>query len=277
MSQKQQQNMELQVGAFVGVGVILLMLVLFMLGSENRMFETNYTLNAHFENISGLRVGAGVQLAGIHVGTVKKIIFEDNLSQKKVKLVLQVLSNYKDRIRQDSVASIQTQGLLGDKMVWISVGSSDKPTLEDGEELLVRKSAGLDALMEKGDSMASIVDNVNNLTKNLNEMILEIKDGKGFANELIYGTQGKEMMKQITEVAANLKDTTQNVGDITQKINEGQGTLGAIVNDASLFNDIKTLLGKANRNKLIRAVIRETMRTRDEELLETKNTPQKGN
>src|SRR3989338_6972450 len=79
---------QLQVGAFVIVGLALLMMIIFMLGSEKRLFDQQYTLVSWFKNISGLRVGAPVQLAGIHVGTVNQILFGKVLEQTEVKLLL---------------------------------------------------------------------------------------------------------------------------------------------------------------------------------------------
>lgn len=256
--------MQIQVGMFVVVGLMLLMTVIFLLGSEKRLFERQYTLVSHFEDISGLRLGAPVQLAGINVGTVENILFDDQIVKKNVKVIMKISTRFKDRIHEDSVASIVTQGLLGDRMVSVTVGSPEKKVLEGGDELMAVSPTGFTELMTKGDEL---VNNVNKVAKNVNALLEEVKEGKGALHELIYNPKGGQMVDDAGLVASNLKEVTHNASQISGKINRGEGTIGALVNDPSLFNDMKTLLGKANRNKLIKAVIRETLRTREETLI----------
>lgn len=247
---------QLQVGAFVIVGLTLLMMIIFMLGSEKRIFDQQYTLVSWFKNISGLRVGASVQLAGIHVGTVNQILFGEGLEQKEVKVLLRISTDYQERIRTDSEASIVTQGLLGDKMVFVSVGSMEFPALKSDDVLLSSSPSGITELLEKGETL------MNNATKTVdqvNEILKTVRTGEGVVHGIIYD---KDLM-------ADLKGISDEFSQISEKINSGHGTIGAFVNDPSLFQDLKTLLGKANRNKLIRAVVRETLRTKDEKLLTT--------
>lgn len=261
---KPRELMQIQVGMFVAVGLMLLMTVIFLLGSEKRLFERQYTLVSHFEDISGLRLGAPVQLAGINVGTVENILFDDQIARKNVKVIMKISNRFRERIKEDSVATIVTQGLLGDRMVSVTVGSPEKKSLEGGDELIAVSPTGFTELMTKGDAL---VDNVNKVAKNVNALLEEVRSGKGALHELIYNPKGGEMVDAAAEVASNLKGVSRNAEQISGKINRGEGTIGALVNDPSLFNDMKTLLGKANRNKLIKAVIRETLRTKDEALI----------
>lgn len=258
------EMMQIQVGVFVAVGLFLAMLVIFLLGSEKRLFEGQYSLFCRFEDISGLRVGAPVQLAGIQVGSVNEILFDESLEAKKVKLVLRIAKSYKDRIRKDSSATIMTQGLLGDKMIFISVGSQTEEVLADGGELATRSEASFTGLLEQG---GGLLENLVEISENVQAISKEIKDGKGALHELIYDEKGEALMDDTKVLISNLKETSGHAKNITAKIDRGEGTLGALVNDATLFNDMKTLLGKANRNKLIRSVIRETLRTKEENLI----------
>jgi len=249
---------QLQVGAFVIVGLALLMMIIFMLGSEKRLFDQQYTLVSWFKNISGLRVGAPVQLAGIHVGTVNQILFGEGLEQTEVKVLLRISTDYQERIRKDSEASIVTQGLLGDKMVFVSLGSMEFPALQSDDVLLSSSPSGITELIEKGENL---LNNTTHTVDHVNEILKTIRAGEGVAHGIIYD---KDLM-------ADLKGISDQFEQISEKINSGHGTIGAFINDPSLFQDLKTLLGKANRNKLIRAVVRETLRTKDEKLLITEN------
>lgn len=257
------EMMQVQVGAFVAVGLLLFMMVIFMLGSEKKLFDRQYHLISHFSNISGIRVGAPVQLAGINVGTVSRIDFDPAIDRKDVKLTLSISRSYQDRIREDSVASIVTQGLLGDKMLLVTVGTSTTRALSEGDELPATSPSDFSSLMKGGDEL---IQTLNKVSENLEDITGKIKDGEGLLHEVIYSPSGKEMMEHVTAVSRNLDE-------VTSKISRGDGTIGALVNDASVFNDIKTLLGKANRNLLIRAVIRETLNTKEKNLLKREKTP----
>lgn len=255
------EKIQVQVGAFVVVGLVLLMTVIFLLGNEKSFFETQYSLVSHFSDISGLRLGAPVQLAGINVGTVHKILFDETLEKKKVKLVLKINKKYQERIRADSEGSIVTQGLLGDKIVFITVGSTDKPVLKDGDELAVGSPSGFFQLLAKG---GTLIDSITEVAGNVNLILNEVKHGKGLLHGVIYD---QNMMDDIAAMARNAEEASVELEAVIDKVNSGQGTLGALINDATLFNDLKTLLGKANRNKLIRAVVREAMKTREEKTI----------
>lgn len=261
---KSKETMQIQVGIFVAVGLFLLMLVIFLLGSEKKLFDTQYRLICYFTDISGLRVGAPVQLAGIRVGTVNEILFDEKIEEKKVRLELQISTRYEERIREDSVASIVTQGLLGDKMVFISVGSSETKPLESGAELKSKSPTGFSQILEKSDSL---VEAAEQIADNLNNILHEVRDGDGVLHGIIYEKHGEEIVTDIKLLAENFREASASIASVSHKINEGHGTIGAFINDASVFNDLKTLLGKANRNKLIKAVVRYTLKTKDENLL----------
>lgn len=259
----EREMMQIQVGAFAAIGLLLLMTIVFMLGSEKNIFEKQYTLICRFNDISGLRVGAPVQLAGIHVGTVNQILFDEK-ERKKVKLILRITKGYQERIRKDSTAAIVTQGLLGDKMVFVTVGSPEQDPLQEGDELPTRSPSGFYQILEKGDEL---IDNANKVAKKIDAILQEVQKGKGLIHGLVYDPEGGELVHDLAAVGENLNSASLQAAQITRKINQGEGTFGALINDASLFNDMKTLLGKANRNKLIRAVIRETLRTKEEKTL----------
>jgi outer membrane protein OmpA-like peptidoglycan-associated protein len=112
-----------RVGVFVVLAMLFLSIGIFLIGDKDFMFSPTYRLKADFENVGGLNNGADVRVGGIHQGTVKEI---DLPSQPdgKVTVVMNLRSPTRNIIKKDSRASIKTEGLLGDKYVEISFGSS---------------------------------------------------------------------------------------------------------------------------------------------------------
>ena len=113
-------NVEISVGIFVLVGIACLVYLAVHLG-EMELFSKGYQVSADFDNISGLKVGAAVEVAGVDVGRVEQItISPDN----RARLLLKVAPTLV--LKQDTIASIRTKGIIGDKFVKLSLGNSDK-------------------------------------------------------------------------------------------------------------------------------------------------------
>lgn len=266
---------EIRVGLFIFIGLILAFIVVFSIGGKNQLFREQYTLFTNFKDVGGLIAGSPVRLAGVEVGTVSRIWFLTEREKRLVGVELKINSSVKERIHDDSTASIRTMGVLGDKYIAVTIGSPDKPVLADGDFLTSIETVELLAYLEKADK---IVNNIENITDSLNafmtplkeggsgedvarilsntdKIVTEIKDGDGTLHSLVYGdtTDGKNTMKK-------LDNSAERLDSILTKIDSGEGTLGALVNDPTLYEDLKTLMGGAKRSKIIKAVVDITMR-----------------
>jgi len=291
---------EIRVGIFVLIALLLGMMTLFQLGSGQDIFDSQYTLFTSFKDISGLRVGAQVQLAGLNVGFVDEIRFPDDLLVRNITVVLRIKKGFQRRIREDSVATVNTQGLLGDKFIYISVGSEDMPVIKDEGILPNKETTSIFALAEKA---GEIMDNIGEASTSLNELLKgiggkdennlresikslrvtlqQVEKGKGLVHALIYDPKGEEVIANLSATMKSVKEITTGVSDNTKEktasliknlqdasadlkvilgsIRNGEGTLGLLVRDPALYNDIRALFGRANRNALIKAIVRSTI------------------
>jgi phospholipid/cholesterol/gamma-HCH transport system substrate-binding protein len=305
---KKQFFTEVRVGLFVLFGLVFVMIAIFMLGSEKRLFENFYTIYSKFEDISGLRVGAAVQLAGLDVGMVDEIRFSKDISEKEVTVVLRLNTKFQDRIRADSVATINTQGLLGDKFIYISVGSPLEPVLDDGAFIKTEEAVPIYQLAEKA---GKIMDDIGDAAEAIKTMLVSvegekdgdfkmtlksvrttlerIQKGPGLAHALIYDPEGKQVVERLSVALKSISDLTTGISEEGKKetrglvtnlrmasadlekilsgIRRGEGTLGKLVRDPELYNDLRAFLGKANRSKLIRAVVRTTIEENDKQII----------
>lgn len=305
---ERERRLSLVVGIFV-VGVLaVLAAAILSLTSERGFWTARYRLVAHFENVQGLVEGAPVRLAGTDVGTVEFISFAAlDAGQPPVRVVLLIDEAVKDRIRTDSVASIGTIGLLGDKYIEIGMGTSAGEALADGADLASRSPLDLNDVVARGteaiDSIATLAGNVNRVVEDfgrhmggagmaesvtaVSEIAREIQEGDGLLHSLIYdryegsGVESIErslaIVEEILEAVAHgdgvLHDliygspaeediVTQAVqagarmNRILDKIDRGEGTLGLLLNDPTLYEDLKLLVGGAQRSLVVRSLVR---------------------
>lgn len=216
--------MQLRVGVFVLGLLILFVLFVLTIGGQRRIFERRYPLHAFFSTIEGLNEGAPVRLAGASVGTVNAIRFDRDLASKKIKVTVSLDSGIRDRIREDSVASIATIGLVGDKVLELTVGSPDKPIvppdgvlasidppdyarlLERGNQIVenvVKISDALNQLLGGGAGAASRQDLAASIGS-LRRILEEIERGDGLLHALLYDPKGRDILNELHRAATAL-------------------------------------------------------------------------
>jgi outer membrane protein OmpA-like peptidoglycan-associated protein len=123
-----------RLGIFIVATLLILAAGVFLIGEQRFLFRRTYRLQAEFQNVAGLNNGADVRVGGIHVGTVKYIALPGGPSGKLI-VVMDLASSTKNILRQDSVATIKTEGLVGDKHVEIFPGSEKAPAVESGDTI----------------------------------------------------------------------------------------------------------------------------------------------
>ena len=237
-------------GVFVLIGFSAFIFLIFNLGGGSGVFSRNVKLMGRFIQVKGLHFGSEVSLAGLRIGTVKDIaIAKDN--SKELIVELSISSKYIDQIRIDSIARIVTQGLLGDKYVEIGIGSPEQPQVKPGSfittsevEDFFTKGGGLvtdiDRQFSKGGNIDNLISNLNRITSNLAAISSNAQNNKGLVYEVTKGESGQKISQATTSLAS-----------ILNKVDKGEGTIGALVNDPSIFEDLKTILGGAKRSSVL--------------------------
>jgi len=225
-----ERQMQLRIGALVLVGIVLFIGFVLSIGKRSTLFQEKYSLWASFSSTEGLAVGSPVRLAGVTVGNVTRITFGREPRDRRIAITLNVERRVQDRIRDDSVASIGTIGLVGDKVLEITVGSYDRPVLQPGAQLASMDPPDYFRLLQKGDR---ILDNVTRISASLDEFLsgggktekrtlndalrslqttlVEIEKGQGLAHDLIYGKEGAELLGRVDRMAKTLERLAQAI------------------------------------------------------------------
>src|SRR5438445_10551582 len=135
-----ERGRKLRVGVFVLVGLAAFLGMVYALGARARLFEARYTIHADFTEVGGLVEGATVRLAGVQIGRVSAVNLPPHPGGK-VRVDLTIARRFSDRIRKNSVARIETQRLLGERIVEITAGDASAPAVAPGEVLASRDPA----------------------------------------------------------------------------------------------------------------------------------------
>jgi phospholipid/cholesterol/gamma-HCH transport system substrate-binding protein len=181
--------LQMRIGAFILIGLVVFLAIIYLLGAQARYFERKYALTAEFTEVGGLIDGATVRLAGVQIGRVTSVDLPPHPGGK-VRVTLTLARRFADRVRRNSEARIVTQGLLGDKLVEITIGSADAPSLKPGDTIATREpfemqemfSAGAETLAQVNQlavTLRKTVDRVDRMTD-------EVEKGKGWLHVLIY-------------------------------------------------------------------------------------------
>ncbi|MBI3456680.1 MAG: MCE family protein [Candidatus Rokubacteria bacterium] len=201
--------LQLRVGTFILVALLVLVGLIYFLGRQAGLFERQYRLVAGFPQVGGLADGATVRLAGVPVGRVTAIRLPPS-GAAGVQVELTLVRRVQSRVRADSVARIETLGLLGDKIVEVTLGSPEAPVLPEGAELRTEEPLDTTRLVKQGTE----------LLRNLVEISTDLKTG----------------LAKVSESAAgpDLAETVRTVRALATEIERGRGLLHRLIYDPQL-------------------------------------------
>lgn len=351
---------EFKVGAFTLAGLSVVGLVVFLIGEERKLFESKLNYTARFEEVQGLRRGSPVRMGGVDIGGVTDVKYPEAADDKQIRVTMSIVRDESRRIRKDSVATIENKGLLGDKMIVITVGSPRLPQIPEGGDVPSKEGDDMTALMgklggiasqaekvvsnlerttgsladeklhqdlrssvqsmtgilksvdggdgylgklvkspEESQRLSQVIQNLDTATAQLskttasiNAILERVEKGPGLLHEVVYGQESEKTVAQFGGAADELRLTlkgiregngfahgvlfggndeasqamsnlTQMSGDLKQIVSDvkaGKGTLGALLVDPSVYEDLKIVLGNVERNKALRALVRYSIR-----------------
>lgn len=223
MNQAQQTA---RIGLFFILGVALIWITYATLSGSRVFKHGTYRLTASFDDLKELKLDDDVRMAGVRIGAVTGTDFTGT----KVQATLEIDKRY--RIPQDSVATIAMSGLLGSDFVSLTLGTPGAPTLADGSALRTAETPDLNTIMtDLGDLGQKLSGTLGTLSASLS--------GNGKNGGLI-----QELQALIEDNRRSLSATLTNLQQITDKINQGQGTIGKLVNDPALHDQLLDAVGE---------------------------------
>ncbi|HEX9860619.1 MAG TPA: MlaD family protein [Nitrospirota bacterium] len=224
---------ELKLGAILLAALVLLAAGILKIGGTGGLFEKRYTLFLKMENTLGLKAGASVRLAGIQVGNVEDIYLPSEPSDKLVTVKLTLVERYKDRIREDSRATLNSLGLLGDKYVDISVGSPQARALEDGETFRGPPESPMSSVFAKASTG---IEGLNSVVQELKVVLKDVSGGSGTAGLLL----------KDPKLYHDLDRAVNNLDAVVAAMRSEKGSFGKFIKEPELYDNLLSVSAKAN-------------------------------
>ncbi len=252
-------NQQMKVGLFTAIGLIVIVISIFSLGSNKSFFQKSLIVHSYFDSAVGLNQGGIVSLAGVKVGNIENIEFDEIKNLVRVNYMIN--EEFQKKVKLDSVVEIKTQGALGDKYLYINPGKGTD-IVQDKSEL--KSDYGNDffsVISKRGSESEKIFDAIADLQVLMRSLTAQNKIPALISKLDQTAGNLQTSSEQIKKATANdrVVKTMNRVDRILEKIDNGQGTLGALINDKSLHIRIKSLLGAGEKQQQVKSILRSSV------------------
>ncbi|SHM18094.1 MlaD family protein [Flavobacterium xanthum] len=222
-----------KLGMFVVIGLVLFVGTIYFVGKQKNLFGSTFELYSKFNSVNGLEVGNNVRLSGINIGTVEEIEF---LTDTSVVITLVIKDEVRKYIKKDAIASISSDGLMGDKVLIISSGKKSNIIVENNDNIASKQAIEMDDLMV---SVKKSVDNAGVITAELAQFSSSMNNGNGALSRLV---SDEQFGNSIKNMVSNLENSSTEFKRFTVNMNNGKGALSKLVSDERMGKVIDSSL-----------------------------------
>jgi len=234
----------IKLGVFVVSGLAFLVLLLFMIGKNKSLFGSSYLLKAKFEHVQGLIPGNNVRYSGIQAGTVKTIKI---INDTTIEVSMMIETEMQEIIRLDAIASIGTDGIVGNKVVNITPGKQNAELAQDGDFILSKKSIDTDHILE---TLSNTNNDISEIVGGLKITVERINNSTALWELL----NDKTLPIELRQSAVNLRQTTSKAGLMANDLHAiiadlklGKGSLGILLKDTIIAYNLNEAVLKLNK------------------------------
>lgn len=246
---------QIKVGIFATVGVAMFLISVVLLGGDRFFLKKTYELKVKLPQVQGLGRGSVVSLSGVPIGNVTDILFIPGSAFVEVHMNLEQAVQY--RITEGSTAAVKTQGALGDKYIYIQPGPLEAKPLPAGAEIATDASPDfLDVIASKGSELGEVVEVIKEVRTLFHNMNADQRSAKIMSNLVTTTHNMNQFLGEAREVLGPLSS-------VMKKVDQGQGTLGALINDPTFYNRLMGLVGDSPRNKFLKPLLRDSIQTHE--------------
>jgi phospholipid/cholesterol/gamma-HCH transport system substrate-binding protein len=237
-----QRNRLAAVGAFVILGLLLFAVGLFLIGDRRMLFTDTFEVYAEFRRISGLQNGANVRVAGMNAGEVETI-HVPALPSAKFRVKLRLREDLHQLIRLDSLASIQNDGLVGNKFVQVESGSDESPQVPDRGTIRSREPFDLADMLQRVDETIDLVtETVTDIRGGVDEAMKTLLEMSTDAQTLV-----ADVGKEVRAVTTSTRKVAEDIEGMVAGVRAGRGSMGKLVTDDAFYEHLKSIAAEAEQ------------------------------
>jgi phospholipid/cholesterol/gamma-HCH transport system substrate-binding protein len=251
----------LKLGIFVTVGTVFLIIALYLIGSKKQLFSDTVKINAVFHNVDGLRSGNNVRFAGITIGTIDKI----NIINDTTVVVTMLIDNSAIKfIRKSSMADIGSDGLMGNKLINLKIGSPESPAIVESDTIYSNTPVETDDMIRTLNSSNNNILLISNDLKNITKRINENKNIWSLLEDTTSTAQIRNSIRNMEAMTSNATVITASVEELLDDMKNGKGAAGKVMSDektaAQLTDILENLKNATDTAKLALHHMHEFMR-----------------
>lgn len=241
---KKNTSNKIKLGIFTSLGIMVLILGIYFIGERQQLFRGTFRLNGVFKDVAGLQAGSNVRFSGVNVGTVDNIRI---VSDTSVKVEILIDESTRKFIKKDAVASIGSDGLMGNKILIIIPGTGGKKEIENNDIIETVQPINMDDVIL---SLKTTIDNSSDITGNLSKITSNIQSGKGTIGRLL---MDRSLEQNFDSSIVNLKQGLSGLKNLMDdtKISFAQNFDSTFVNLKEGSAGFKLLMKKAKDSWLL--------------------------
>lgn len=242
-------SQRLKLGAFVAIGLGILIGIVYILGGQQNLFSSTFKLKSKFTNVSGLAEGASVRFQGINMGMVDEIKI---INSRQVEITMTIQSEIKKFLHKDARAIIGSEGIMGNTLVNLDPGSVSQPEVLEDQYIVGVQPASFDELLatvqDAGKNAASLIEDVSIISG-------QIRNGQGTVGKLLMDASLYDNLSTAMDgfgqsaggINKVLDQTSGTIAYVSNNIRRGKGMLGKVVSDTAFANRLDETLTNVSK------------------------------
>lgn len=236
---KTQATDSVKLGTFVLSGILILILTLYMIGKNRGMFTDSFELKTHFRAVNGLISGNNIRYAGIEIGAVESVVF---LNDTTIEVNMNIQTKMRNIIRRNAVASLGTDGLIGNRVVNIFPGQGDAPLANVGDVLPSQEEVSTDAMLQ---TLSHTNNNIADIAEDLKVTVRHIRNSAQLARLLDDQSLSDNLKAALIHLHETTEQTSTLMSDVHQtfaRATQNKGTLATLFTDTSMAQQVNQTL-----------------------------------
>ena len=243
---KKETKNTLKLGIFVVTGLILLIVAVYLIGQNQNMFKKTFSISANFNNVSGLMKGNNVRYSGINIGTVRNI---NMINDSTIQVDMNIEETMVKHIKKNAIATIGTDGLVGNMIVNIIPGGGNEPSVVSGDVIQTYTKIGTEDML---NTLSTTNENAAILTAKLLKVADAMSDDKGtlgmLINDTMVASDLKQTFKQLKITSTEASKAMKELNGIISSLDIENSVAGALLNDSIQAQKVKSILANLDNS-----------------------------